>query len=169
MGIVGTGATGMAAARLFAAFGCRLLGYSRNHNNEFKKLGGTYLSLDQLLREADIVSLHLALNAETRHIMNTERLALLKPTAYLINTARGGLVDSVALSSALNAGKLGGASLDVFEGEPPKSDDPLLVAPNTVLTPHLGYKTREALLRKLDVTLRNIADFEKDISTNRVA
>jgi len=168
-GIIGTGATGMAAARLFAAFGCRLLGYSRNHNNEFKKLGGTYCDLHQLLRESDIVSLHLALGAETRHIINADRLALLKTTACLINTARGGLVDGVALSAALNAGKLGGAGLDVFENEPPQPEDSLMTAPNTVLTPHIGYKTREALLRKLDVTFRNIADFEKGIETNRVA
>ena len=139
------------------------------HNNEFKTLGGTYLSLDQLLRESDIVSLHLALGPETRHIINAEKLVLLKPAAFLVNTARGGLVDSVALSAALNAGKLQGAGLDVFENEPPKSDDPLLNAQHTVLTPHLGYKTREALLRKLDVTFSNIADFEKGIGTNRVA
>jgi lactate dehydrogenase-like 2-hydroxyacid dehydrogenase len=168
VGIIGTGATGMAAAKLFEAFGTRLLGYSRNHNNDFKKLGGTYLGLDQLLRESDIVSLHVALGPETRHIINAGRLALLKPTACLINTARGGLVDGAALSAALNVGKLGGAGLDVFENEPPKPGDPLLAATNTVLTPHLGYKTREALLRKLDVTFRNIADFEKGIETNRV-
>ncbi len=169
VGIVGTGATGMAAAKLFAAFGCRLLGCNRSEKQEFVNLGGTYVGLDRLLREADIVSLHLALNAETRHIINTERIAALKPTAYLVNTARGGLVDSIGLSRALNDNKLAGAGIDVFENEPPKSDDPLLTAPNTVLTPHLGYKTREALLRKLDVTFRNIEDFEQGVGTNRVA
>jgi D-3-phosphoglycerate dehydrogenase len=168
VGIIGTGATGMAAARLFAAFGCRLMGFSRNHNNDFKKLGGTYCDLNRLLRDSDIVSLHLALGPETRHIINAERLALLKSSAFLINTARGGLVDGAELSAALNAGKLGGAGLDVYENEPLKSDNPLLAAPNTVLTPHAGYKTREALLRKLDVTFRNIADYEKGIETNRV-
>lgn len=169
VGIVGTGATGMAAAKLFAAFGCKLLGYSRNHKNDFNKLGGTYVSLEHLLRESDIVSLHLALSTETRHIIDAQKLALLKPAAYLVNTARGGLVDGEALSRALSEDKLAGAGIDVFENEPPRPDDPLLAAPHTVLTPHLGYKTREALLRKLDVTLRNIADFENDINTNRVA
>lgn len=169
VGIVGTGATGMAAAKLFAAFGCTLLGYNRTPRPGFVQLGGTYLGLEELLQWSDIVSLHLALDGETRHLIDAARLALLKPSAYLINTARGGLVDSAALSVALNAGKLAGAGLDVFENEPPKADDPLLQAPHTVLTPHLGYKTREALLRKLDVTLQNIVDFEHGIETNRVA
>ena len=169
VGIVGTGATGMAAARLFAVFGCKVLGYNRVKKDEFEKLGGTYCSLDDLLKDSDIVSLHLALNAETRHIMNAERIAKMKPSAYLINTARGGLVDEAALAKALNDGKLAGAGLDVFGSEPPSRDNPLLTAKNTVLTPHLGYKTHEALLRKLEVTFRNISDFEKGIKTNRVA
>lgn len=169
VGIAGTGAAGTATAKLFAAFGCRLLGYSRNHNNAFKQLGGVYCGLGELLKESDIISLHLALDKETRHIINAERLALLKPGALLINTARGGLVDSAALAVALKDGRLAGAGLDVFENEPPRSDDPLLAAPNTVLTPHIGYKTRQALLRKLDITFQNIADFENGIETNRVA
>ncbi|MBI4726334.1 hydroxyacid dehydrogenase [candidate division TA06 bacterium] len=169
VGIVGTGATGMAAARLFAAFGCKLLGYNRGKKDEFEKLGGTYCDLKDLLKGSDIVSLHLALSAETRHIMNAERIAELKPTSYLINTARGGLVDEAALAKALNNGELAGAGLDVFGNEPPARDNPLLTAQNTALTPHLGYKTQEALLRKLEVTFRNISDFEKGIETNRVA
>ena len=169
VGIVGTGATGMAAARLFAAFGCKVLGYNRVKKDEFDKLGGTYCGLDDLLKNSDIVSLHLALNAETRHIMNAERIGRMKPSAFLINTARGGLIDEAALAQALNNGKLAGAGLDVFGSEPPSQDNPLLTAKNTVLTPHLGYKTHEALLRKLEVTFRNIADFETGIETNRVA
>jgi D-3-phosphoglycerate dehydrogenase len=168
VGIVGTGATGLAAARLFAAFGCKVLGYNRATSDEFINLGGIYCSLDDLLKDSDIVSLHLALNAETRHIMNPERISKMKPSAYLINTARGGLVDEAALAQALNDGKLAGAGLDVFGSEPPDKDNPLLTAQNTVLTPHLGYKTHEALLRKLEVTFRNISDFEKGIETNRV-
>jgi phosphoglycerate dehydrogenase-like enzyme len=101
--------------------------------------------------------------------MNAERIAKMKPSAYLINTARGGLIDEAALAQALKDGKLAGAGLDVFGSEPPSRDNPLLTAQNTVLTPHLGYKTHEALLRKLEVTFRNIADFEKGIETNRVA
>jgi len=169
VGIVGTGATGLAAAKLFAAFGCKVLGYNRAKKDEFEKLGGTYCSLEDLLKDTDIVSLHLALNGETKHIMNAERIGRMKPSAYLINTARGGLIDEAALAKALNDGKLAGAGLDVFGSEPPSQDNPLLTAKNTVLTPHLGYKTHEALLRKLEVTFRNIADFEKGIETNRVA
>jgi len=169
VGIVGTGATGLAAAKLFAAFGCKVLGYNRVKKDEFEKLGGTCCGLDDLLKDSDIVSLHLALNAGTKHIMNTERIGKMKPSAYLINTARGGLIDEAALAQALNEGKLAGAGLDVFGSEPPANDNPLLTARNTVLTPHLGYKTHEALLRKLEVTFRNIADFEKGTGTNRVA
>ncbi len=169
VGILGTGATGIAAARLFATFGCKVLGYNRAQKKEFEKLGGTYCSLDDLLKESDIVSLHLALNAETKHIMNAERIGKMKPSAYLINTARGGLVDEAALAQALNKNELAGAGLDVFGTEPPAQNNPLLTAKNTVLTPHLGYKTHEALLRKLEVTFRNISDFEKGIETNRVA
>lgn len=169
VGIVGTGATGLAAAKLFAAFGCRVLGYNRVKKEELQKLGGSYCSLDDLLKNSDIVSLHLALNAGTKHIMNAERIGRMKPSAYLINTARGGLVDETALAQALNKNELAGAGLDVFGSEPPARDNPLLTAKNTVLTPHLGYKTHEALLRKLEVTFRNIADFEKGIETNRVA
>ncbi|MDI6740466.1 MAG: NAD(P)-dependent oxidoreductase [Candidatus Edwardsbacteria bacterium] len=161
VGIVGTGATGMAAAKLFAAFGCKLLGYNRTRKDEFVKLGGTYGGLDELLANSDIVSLHLSLNAETRHILNAERIAKLRSTSYVINTARGALVDEAALAKALKDGRLAGAGLDVFEIEPPMKDNPLVSAPNTVLTPHLGYKTKEALLRKVDVTFGNIADFEK--------
>lgn len=169
VGIVGTGATGMAAAKLFAAFGCKVLGYNRAKKDEFEKLGGTYCSLDDLLKNSDIVSLHLALNSQTKHIMNAERIGRMKPSAYLLNTARGGLVDEAVLAQALNDGKLAGAGLDVFGSEPPSRDNPLLTAKNTVLTPHLGYKTQEALLRKLEVTFRNIADFENGVETNRVA
>jgi len=169
VGIVGTGATGLAAARLFAAFGCKVLGYNRAKKEELAKLGGTYCGLDDLLKNSDIVSLHLALNPETKHIMNPERIAKMKPSAYLINTARGGLIDEAALAKALNNNELAGAGLDVFGSEPPAKDNPLLTAQNTVLTPHLGYKTDEALLRKLEVTFRNIADFENGIGTNRVA
>lgn len=82
--------------------------------------------------------------------MNAERIAKMKPSAYLINTARGGLIDEAALAKALNKNELAGAGLDVFGSEPPAKDNPLLTAQNTVLTPHLGYKTDEALLRKLD-------------------
>jgi len=168
VGIVGTGATGLAAAKLFAAFGCKVLGYNRVKKDEFEKLGGTYCSLDELLKNSDIVSLHLVLNAGTKHIMNAERIAKMKTSAYLVNTARGGLIDEAVLAQALNDGKLAGAGLDVFGSEPPSRDNPLLIAKNTVLTPHLGYKTQEALLRKLEVTFRNISDFEKGIGTNRI-
>jgi D-3-phosphoglycerate dehydrogenase len=146
-----------------------VLGYNRVKKDEFQKLGGNYCGLDDLLKDSDIVSLHLALNDGTKHIMNAERIAKMKPSAYLINTARGGLIDEAAMAQALNDGKLAGAGLDVFGSEPPNPDNPLLTAKNTVLTPHLGYKTHEALLRKLEVTFRNIADFENEIETNRVA
>jgi D-3-phosphoglycerate dehydrogenase len=168
VGLVGTGAIGLATARLVAAFDCRLLGYSRSRNHDFEKLGGRYVPLEELLKSSDIVSLHLPLSKDTTNILSKEKLTLLKPSAYLVNTARGGMVDESYLSQMLKGGRLAGAGLDVFEQEPLPADSPLLEAPNLLLSPHVGYRTRDALLRKVDITLQNIADFEKGLKTNRV-
>jgi D-3-phosphoglycerate dehydrogenase len=107
--------------------------------------GVELVSLEELLRQADYVTLHVLLTAETRHLMNAERLALMKPTAYLVNTCRGPVVDEVALTEALRAGKLAGAGLDVFEQEPISADHPLANLDNVIVTPHLAVYSRKAL------------------------
>lgn len=114
--------------------------------------------LDRGLADADAISLHVPLNAETRHLIDARRLAMLKPKAILVNTARGGLIDEVALAQALLAGKLGGAGIDVFEDEPPKPDNPLLEAPRILLSPHNAGVTEESMVRMATEAATNVVD-----------
>ena len=145
VGVVGTGAIGTAVIRLLLAFGCNILAYNRSRHPEVETLGARYSDLDTLLRQSDIVTLHLPLTAETRHLISRQRLALLKPTALLVNTARGNVVDIPALADALAEGRLAGAAVDVYEQEPPlPATHPLLAAPNCICLPHVGFATREA-------------------------
>jgi D-3-phosphoglycerate dehydrogenase len=168
VGIIGTGQIGIAVARILHAFGCRVLGYSRSQRKEFISAGGEYRELNDLLNESDIVSLHLPLNEKTMGLIGEAELEKMKPSAILLNLSRGGLVNEVDLAAALQTKKIAGAGLDVFETEPLPQVSPLLSAPNLLLTPHMGYRTKEALLRKVDSTFQNIADFEAGKSTNRV-
>lgn len=157
VGIVGTGRTGCRAAELYKAFGCRVLGYSRTQRKQAKAIGIEYVSLEELLAQSDIVSLHTPLTEATKGLLSRERIALMKPTAIVINTARGGVVDSAALAEALKAGKLGAVGTDVFEMEPPvPADHPLLSAPRTVLTPHVAFATLESLDRRAEIVFDNV-------------
>ena len=153
-GVVGTGAIGLKVAAVAQAFGCQVYAYSRTK----KEIPGiTYVDLDTLLAECDIVSLHTPLNDGTRGLINGERLAKMKPNAVLINTSRGPVVDSAALAEALNSGKIAGAGIDVFEGEPPiPADHPLLTAKNVIATPHIGFATKEALVKRAVIVFDNI-------------
>ena len=153
-GVVGTGAIGLKVAAVAQAFGCQVYAYSRTK----KEIPGiTYGDLDTLLAECDIVSLHTPLNDGTRGLINGERLAKMRPNAVLINTSRGPVVDSAALAEALNSGKIAGAGIDVFEGEPPiPADHPLLTAKNVIATPHIGFATKEALVKRAVIVFDNI-------------
>ena len=153
-GVVGTGAIGLKVAAVAQAFGCQVYAYSRTK----KEIPGiTYVDLDILLAECDIVSLHTPLNDGTRGLINGERLAKMRPNAVLINTSRGPVVDSAALAEALNSGKIAGAGIDVFEGEPPiPADHPLLTAKNVIATPHIGFATKEALVKRAVIVFDNI-------------
>ena len=156
-GVVGTGAIGARVAKIAAAFGCRVLAYSRTEKQELVDAGVQYVSLDELLAQSDFVSLHVPLTDATRGLINAEAIAKMKHGAVLLNTARGPVVDSAALAEALNAGKLAGAGIDVFEGEPPiAKDHPLCSAKNTVLTPHVAFASREALETRADIVFANI-------------
>lgn len=156
-GVVGTGAIGARVAKIAAAFGCRVLAYSRTAKQELVDAGVQYVSLDELLAQSDFVSLHVPLTDATRGLINAEAIAKMKQGAVLLNTARGPVVDSAALAAALNAGKLAGAGIDVFEGEPPiGKDHPLCSAKNTVLTPHVAFASREALETRADIVFANI-------------
>ena len=156
-GVVGTGAIGARVAKIAAAFGCRVLAYSRTVKQELVDVGVQYVSLDELLAQSDFVSLHVPLTDATRGLINADAIAKMKQGAVLLNTARGPVVESAALAEALNAGKLAGAGIDVFEGEPPIAENhPLCSAKNTVLTPHVAFASREALETRADIVFANI-------------
>ena len=158
IGIVGTGAIGKRVAQIAKVFGCKVLGYSRSKNQEAVDLGIEYTDLDTLMKTSDIVSLHIPLTDETKHLINDKNISLMKPNSLLINVARGGVVDSSALAKALNEGKIAGAGIDVFEMEPPvPTDHPLLNAKNVVLTPHVAFATEESMYRRAQITLDNIS------------
>ena len=160
MGIVGTGAIGARVAKLAAAFGMDVIAYSRTPG---KVAGVRYVSLVELLAQADVVSLHVPLTDETRGMIGAEELALMKKTAVLVNTARGPVVDTKALADALNSGRIAGAAIDVFDAEPPlDADEPLINAKNTVVTPHVAFATDESMIKRAEIEFRNIAEFIKD-------
>lgn len=144
LGVVGLGKIGLAVVARARAMEMDLLGCDPFVANDVAAASGVRLvELDELLAQADVVTLHVPLSAATRAMIGAAQLALMKPTALLVNVARGGVVDEAALAAALHAGRLGGAAIDVYEVEPPR-DSPLLSAPNAVLTPHLGASTAEA-------------------------
>ena len=160
MGIVGTGTIGARVAKLAAAFGMDVIAYSRTPG---KVAGVRYVSLEELLVQADVVSLHVPLTDETRGMIGAEELALMKKTAVLVNTARGPVVDTKALADALNSGRIAGAAIDVFDKEPPlDADEPLINAKNTVVTPHVAFATDESMIKRAEIEFRNIAEFIKD-------
>jgi phosphoglycerate dehydrogenase-like enzyme len=144
LGVIGLGRLGSRVARVGAALGMRVVAWSRNLTEEAAAAAGaTRVEKERLLREADVVTLHLVLSERSRGTLGAAELALMKPTALLVNTSRGPLVDQDALIAALHEGRIAGAGLDVYEVEPLPPGHPILSAPNTVLTPHLGYVTEE--------------------------
>lgn len=155
LGIIGLGHTGYTTARIAIGFGMQVHAYtSKSHFQlppEIHKM-----ELDELFRECDIVSLHCPLTPETRGLVNADRLALMKPTAILINTARGPLVDEQALADALNNGTIQAAGLDVLSQEPPRADNPLLTARNCYITPHIAWGSTAARERLMQIMADNV-------------
>ena len=164
-GIIGTGAIGCRAAEIAKALGMRVLGYSRNKRAAFC---GSYVSKEELFRESDVLSLHCAATAETHHIVNRDTLALMKPSAIIINTARGVLIDSGALADALNAGSIYAAGLDVVEREPILPENPLLNAKNCLITPHAAWLPVDVRKRLVNLAAENLDAFVHDRKLNRV-
>lgn len=158
MGIVGFGHTGRAATQLALAFNMQVLVHTRRPPHP-PQPGIEFVDLKTLFARSDVVSLHCPLTPETRQLINAERLAWMKPSAFLLNTGRGPLVDEPALAEALNAGKIAGAGLDVLSTEPPAAGNPLLTAQNCVITPHLGWATRAARIRLLQTGVANVRAF----------
>lgn len=169
LGIVGTGDIGSAVAKLGLAFGCPVVAYSRSEKPDLKSQGVEYMSLDEVLQISDMVSLHVPLTDQTRHLINKDKLELMKSSAILINTAVGPIVDSQALAEALRSGSIAGAGLDRVDMEPPiPADFPLLDTPNTVLLPHVGYATDEAMIRRAKIALNNIVQWKNGEQVNIV-
>lgn len=165
-GVIGFGAIGSRTAMLAKAFGCEVYGYNRS---EKSMDGVTMTDMDTLLKECDIVSLHVPLTDGTRGLINADKLALMKPNAILINTARGPVVDSQALADALNEGRIAGAAVDVFEMEPPvPAGHPLLNCPNLVATPHVAFATKEALYKRAIIVFDNIVKYLEGCPQNLV-
>jgi len=158
VGIIGTGSVGLHVARIMKAFGCELLAYSRTHKKEAEVWTGLeYVSLEELLTRSDIVSLHLPLNSGTEGFLSTERIAMMKQGAILVNTAHIKLMDCQAVSELLKSGWLAGAGVDAFDSETPLGGNhPLAKAPNVVMTPRSGAATPEALEKRAWLALENI-------------
>ena len=165
VGVVGTGAIGTATIRLLITFGCHVMAYNRSEHQKVKDMGVSYTDLDTLMRNCDIVPLHVPLTPDTYHLISSERIALMKPSAILINTARGNVVDIDALALALQQGRIAGAGIDVYEQEPPlPNQHPLTTAPNCICLPHIGYATREAFDIRADIVFNHIFDKLKEFS-----
>ncbi len=158
MGIVGFGRIGRATARVARAFGMNVIVYDIDTITELPD-GCRMVELEDVFRESDVVSLHCPLTPQTESLVNTERLARMKPTAYLINTSRGPLIDEQALTDALNNDKIAGAGVDVLSTEPAAKDNPLPNAKNCHITPHIAWATRAARERLLKVTIDNVTAF----------
>jgi D-3-phosphoglycerate dehydrogenase len=156
LGIVGLGSIGRKLAQKALGIGLRVVAYSRSRSNPMP--GVSFVTLDELLSQSDYVSLHVPATAETRHIIGAEQLARMKPSAYLINTARGGLIDHPALAAALSQGKLAGAALDVQDPEPPNLTQPPYNDPRVIVTPHAAFVSVESLENLRTRTARQVID-----------
>lgn len=165
IGIVGMGNIGEQVGRFAIAFGMGVI-FTSAHKKEMSF--ATYLSMQEVFKHADFVTLHLPLKSDNAQFVNKDLLSLMKPTAWLINTARGQLINEADLANALNNDRIAGAALDVLSVEPPKPDNPLLKAKNCIITPHNAWVSREARGRILNVTVQNIKAFREGKPQNMV-
>ncbi|WP_058302843.1 D-2-hydroxyacid dehydrogenase [Gorillibacterium timonense] len=159
IGLVGFGSTGRKVSEIARAFGMRVLASTSGRRSYPETEGVSFVSLNELFEQADIVSLHCPLTPETKDLVNRDSLARMKPGAILINTARGPVVNEADLADALNRGHLLGAGVDVLSTEPPQADNPLLNARNCVITPHIAWATKEARIRLMQITTNNVGAY----------
>ncbi len=157
LGVIGAGTIGREVIKVAQALGMKILAYTRTPRADEDNL--KYVSLEELLKQSDYISLHCPLTPQTRHIINKDTIAMMKPTAFVINTGRGALIDEPALIEALQKGQIAGAGLDVQETEPPVQDNPLYDMPNVILTPHMGWKGLETRQRLVSILAANIKGF----------
>ncbi len=169
MGIVGLGNIGSQVARMAQAFGMKVTAVSSKTEEALASMGiRKAKNYDELFRQADVVSLHCPLTDETRHLVSRERLALMKPSAILINTGRGPLLDEQAVADALAEGRLYAAGVDVLEEEPPRGGSPLIGAPRCYITPHIAWASAAARRRLIDIATANVAAFVRGEALNRI-
>lgn len=158
VGIIGLGEIGLQTAKLFEAFGANVIYYSRTKKDVKYK----YVELDYLLKNSNIISLHIPSNEDTYHFLDKDKLDLVNNNCIIINTARGKVIDNEYLAYLLNEGKIKGAAIDVFDYEPPLNNDyPLLHSKNTLLTPHTAFLTKEALIRRANIEFSNVIQYLK--------
>ncbi|KZL90516.1 D-2-hydroxyacid dehydrogenase [Clostridium magnum] len=165
LGVVGTGAIGQQVIKVAKALGMNIIIYSRTQKN----LGDPaikFVSLEELLKESDFVTLHCPLTSETKHLINKSRLELMKPNAFIINTARGAIINELDLIEALKNKKIAGAALDVQEQEPPELDNPLFNMKNVILTPHIGWRCLESRQRLINLLADNVEAYLKGSPIN---
>ena len=167
MGLVGLGHTGMATARLALAFCMEVCAYTSKSPEQLPE-GIRKCSLDELFAECDVLSLHCPLTADTKELVNARRLATMKPTAIVLNTGRGPLVNEADLADALNRGVIAAAGVDVLSTEPPQADNPLLTARNCFVTPHIAWATLEARTRLMDIAVANVKGFLQGQVINQI-
>ena len=167
LGVVGYGDIGASVARIGLAFGMKVLASKRSWSQSPPE-GVTPAETDEIFAQSDVISLHCPLTDATKHLVGPRTLALMKPTAYLINTGRGPLIDEAALAAALQAGQIGGAGLDVLSVEPPSAGNPLIGAPNCLITPHVGWATREARARLIAQVVANLNAWQEGSAVNVV-
>jgi glycerate dehydrogenase len=171
MGLVGFGRIARRVAAIARAFGMRVIchtAHPEKYRDHAARGEAEFVGLDRLFAESDVLSLHCPLTAETEHLVDGRRLGLMKPTALLINTARGPLLDEAAVAAALNEGRLAGLGADVLSSEPPAADNPLLTADHVFLTPHIAWATRQARSRLMQVVAENIRAFLEGRALNVV-
>ena len=168
MGIVGFGNIGQATARIAQAFGMEVLLYTSKEQSALPQ-GMRKVALDELFAESDVISLHCPLTSDTKEMVNAERLKLMKPSAILVNTGRGPLVNEQDLADALNEGRIAAAGLDVLSVEPANADNPLLGAKNCFITPHIAWATKEARTRLMQIAVQNLKSYQEGYIINNVA
>jgi glycerate dehydrogenase len=168
MGIVGYGNIGKATARIALAFGMEVLAYTSKEQKDLPQ-GVKKATLDELFAESDVVSLHCPLTPDTKELVNAKRLKTMKPSAILINTGRGPLINEKDLADALNEGRIAGAGLDVLSVEPSVEDNPLLSAKNCFVTPHIAWATLEARTRLMEIAVNNLKSYKEGHIINNVA
>ncbi|MEC0264481.1 D-2-hydroxyacid dehydrogenase [Paenibacillus anseongense] len=159
IGLIGLGQIGKQVALIAKALGMNVVATGSGRRTPEAVEGLTWVSLGELLQQSDVISLHCPLTPETKELIDADRIALMKPTAFLINTARGGLLNEADVAQALNHGRLAGAGLDVLTVEPPTPDNPLLHARNVLITPHIAWATKEARARLMTTAVSNVRAF----------